>query len=158
MNLLTVDDDGQASVDRTLVLDTRSKTFNMNIAKKFMLNAGSTGFCILPRFVLTGLQSDLSHFEDRVLYAPARLASITEEAIKPDSIFSLNDRMALVDDAMALAKASLSPVSAALTLIKTFAEEKDCKSDLFCWIYWGTGASMTNVALQSSCGKACVRV
>lgn len=63
---------------------------------------------------------------DRVLYTPERLSKIAAEATKEDSIFSLNDRLGLVQDAMALSKAGLLKLSGALTLVDIFKNEKEC--------------------------------
>jgi aminopeptidase 2 len=62
-----------------------------------------------------------------VLYAPERLEKIATEAVKEDSIFSLNDRIGLVHDSVALAKAGLSDVSGTLTLIDIFRSERECQ-------------------------------
>ena len=65
---------------------------------------------------------------DRVLYSPERLAKIAEEAAKSNSVFSLDDRMGLVHDSMALSKAGLAKVSGALDLVNTLRNEKECES------------------------------
>lgn len=69
------------------------------------------------------------HTIDRVLYTPERLTEIAKEAAKPkgESIFSLNDRIGLVHDAMALSKAGLAKLSSALTLVDVLREEKECE-------------------------------
>ena len=64
---------------------------------------------------------------DRVLYTPTRLAAIASEAAKPDSIFSLADRMGLVHDAFALAKAGHLAPSSALNLVHELRVEKECE-------------------------------
>ena len=63
---------------------------------------------------------------DRVLYTPTRLAAIASEAAKPDSIFSLSDRIGLVHDSFALGKAGYLQLSAALNLVNEFRDEKEC--------------------------------
>jgi aminopeptidase 2 len=61
------------------------------------------------------------------------LAKIGKEAVKQDSVFSLNDRLGLVYDSVALSKAGLAQVSSALTLIDILGKaEKECES------YFGT--------------------
>jgi aminopeptidase 2 len=62
-----------------------------------------------------------------VLYSPERLDKIAIEAAREDSIFSLNDRIGLVHDAMALAQAGLAKVSSALNLVNIFRKEKECE-------------------------------
>ena len=67
---------------------------------------------------------------DRVLYSPDVTAKISAEAAKPDSIFSLNDRIGLVLDSVALAKAGFSDTSSMFTLIDGLRAEKECMSSL----------------------------
>lgn len=63
----------------------------------------------------------------RVLYTPERLASIAQEAAKKTgSAFSLNDRIGLVHDAMALAKSGHLKVSAALQMVDILRGEEEC--------------------------------
>jgi aminopeptidase 2 len=70
--------------------------------------------------------ADLDVFlADRVLYSPERLLAIATEAAKPNSAFSLDDRIGLVHDAMALAKAGHLRASAALALINTWCGEEE---------------------------------
>jgi aminopeptidase 2 len=66
-------------------------------------------------------------YADRVLYAPERLDKIAIEAAREGSIFSLNDRIGLVHDVMALAQAGLAKVSSALNLVNIFRKEKECE-------------------------------
>ena len=65
---------------------------------------------------------------DRVLYSPDVTAKISAEAAKPDSIFSLNDRIGLVLDSVALAKAGFSETSSMFTLIDGLRAEEECTS------------------------------
>lgn len=60
------------------------------------------------------------------MYTPERLAAIAKEAAKPDSIFTFEDRIGLINDAPALAKAGLIKVSSMLTLIENFRDETEC--------------------------------
>lgn len=62
----------------------------------------------------------------RALYTPERLVKIAEEAAKEDSAFGLEDRVGLVYDALALAKAGYLDVTAALKLYAAFHKEKEC--------------------------------
>jgi hypothetical protein len=62
-----------------------------------------------------------------VLYNPEITAKISTEAAKPDSIFSLNDRIGLVLDSVALAKAGFSHTSSMFTLIDGLRMEKECE-------------------------------
>ena len=67
---------------------------------------------------------------DRVLYTPERLEKIAEEAAKQNSPFSLNDRLGLIHDAMALSKAGLAKLSSAMTLVDKLKHEKECEPRL----------------------------
>jgi hypothetical protein len=57
------------------------------------------------------------------------VAKIAAEAAKPDgtSVLSLNDRIGLVHDAMALSKAGLAKLSSALTLLDGLKGETECQ-------------------------------
>jgi aminopeptidase 2 len=70
-----------------------------------------------------------------VLYTPTRLAAIASEAAKSDSIFSLADRMGLVHDAYALAKAGYLATSSALNLVHELRAEEECESLVHAWCY-----------------------
>lgn len=69
---------------------------------------------------------------DRVQYSGERLAKIAQEATKKTSIVSVEDRMGLINDTVALAMASLTKTSDALELIKNFSWEKQ---RLFCFSF-----------------------
>lgn len=99
-------DEGKVTVDKSAVLDTREAFFTVDTRRPFKLNAGTYGVY-------------------RVLYSDERLAKIASEAAKDDSIFSLNDRIGLVHDAMALAKSGHATVSSALTVVDLLREEKE---------------------------------
>jgi aminopeptidase 2 len=62
-----------------------------------------------------------------VFYTTERLKKIAEEAAKENSIFSLDDRLALINDSIALAKAGLLPISGMFGLIQSFKNEEECK-------------------------------
>ncbi len=61
------------------------------------------------------------------MYSPDRLKLIGVEAAKEVSVFSIADRVGLVHDAFALAKADLLKMSDALSLVFTLRSEKECK-------------------------------
>lgn len=65
-------------------------------------------------------------WSDRVLYPEERLTRIAREAAQGGAIFSLNDRIGLVHDAMALAKSGYATVSSALTVVDIFKNEIEC--------------------------------
>jgi aminopeptidase 2 len=64
------------------------------------------------------------------LYTPTRLAAISREAAKLDSIFSLNDRIGLVHDSFALGKSGYLQLSAALNLVHELRVEKECAGSI----------------------------
>ncbi|KIO15900.1 hypothetical protein M407DRAFT_235051 [Tulasnella calospora MUT 4182] len=106
LNVRTADASGKVSTDRSVVLSEREATIPLDTSKPFKLNAQTTGVY-------------------RVAYTPERLKKIGEEAAKENSVFSLEDRMGLVSDALILAKAGISQTSAALDLIKSLKNEKE---------------------------------
>ena len=69
----------------------------------------------------------LDIFLDRVLYTPERLSAIASEAAKESSVFTLDDRIGLLQDAMALSKAGFLQLSSTLTLIELWKNEKECR-------------------------------
>lgn len=126
LSIVSTDSSGDPSLDRVL-LSERESTITVDTSKPFKLNGGNTGVCTW----LFNIHTQKDHMDvyhpDRVLYTPERLVKIAEEAGKDRSIFSLEDRIGLVSDAMVLAKASLSKTSGALTLIDLLRVEKECE-------------------------------
>ncbi|TEB36135.1 leucyl aminopeptidase [Coprinellus micaceus] len=104
--------DGKYSVDKTALLQEREQFFPIDTSKHYKLNAGTVGVSLYTP-------------PDRVLYPEERLRKIAEEAAKKDSIFSVNDRVGLVYDALALAKAGQAPLSDALTVVETLKNEEE---------------------------------
>ena len=45
LNLLTVSEDGKATINKDLLLDEREKFIPLDTSKPFKLNADTTGFC-----------------------------------------------------------------------------------------------------------------
>ncbi|KAF9533368.1 leucyl aminopeptidase [Crepidotus variabilis] len=103
---IVTDKDGKRFVDHSPLLSERATHINLDTSKPFKLNAGTSGVY-------------------RVLYTPERLAVIATEAAKEHSIFSLDDKLGLVHDSFALAKAGLAKVSSALTLVDLWKNEKE---------------------------------
>lgn len=62
-----------------------------------------------------------------MLYSDERFAAIAKEAAKGDAVFSLNDRIGLVHDIMALSKAGFCKVSSALTIVDILRDETECE-------------------------------
>uniref|UniRef100_D8QDN2 Aminopeptidase n=1 Tax=Schizophyllum commune (strain H4-8 / FGSC 9210) TaxID=578458 RepID=D8QDN2_SCHCM len=98
--ILTKDETGKVIVDRA-VLSEREGSYAIDTSKPFKLNADSTGVY-------------------HVLYTPERLNKIAQEAAKEDSLFTLDDRLGIVHDAFATAKAGLATLSTALDVVDTF--------------------------------------
>ncbi|KAF7313362.1 Leucyl aminopeptidase [Mycena chlorophos] len=101
----SVGDDGKARTDNGAVLSTREAVFEVDTGRPFKLNADAFGVY-------------------RVLYTPERLSKIAAEAAKPDSMFSLSDRMGLLYDVAALSNAGFLPVSSLLDMVYQWREEK----------------------------------
>ncbi|THV05631.1 hypothetical protein K435DRAFT_849875 [Dendrothele bispora CBS 962.96] len=106
LSILTVDSNGKPTVDRTAILDTREKEFPLDTSKPFKINAGTNGVY-------------------RVLYTSKRLSKIATEVAKPNSAFSLEDRMGLTNDSFSLSKATLMKLSSALTLVDAMQQEEE---------------------------------
>ncbi|KAJ7031993.1 leucyl aminopeptidase [Mycena alexandri] len=106
LQILSVDDEGRAFIDHGVVLREREQFIELNTSRPFKINAGTTGYY-------------------RVLYSPERLKAIALEAAKEKSVFSLQDRVGLVNDAIALAKADLLSINDALSLIYALRSEKE---------------------------------
>ncbi|KAF9650846.1 hypothetical protein BDM02DRAFT_3217429 [Thelephora ganbajun] len=106
LSLLSAGKDGKSTIDNSLILDTREKFIPLDTTKPYKLNANTTGVY-------------------RVLYSPDITAKISAEAAKVDSIFSLNNRIGLVLDSVALAKAGFSDTSSMFTLIDGLRGEKE---------------------------------
>ena len=62
-----------------------------------------------------------------MLYSPERFVAIAKEAAKEDSVFSAEDRLGLVYDALALAKGGYLESSSVLALYDAFRNEKNRK-------------------------------
>ena len=111
-------------LDRGAILSKREDAFEIDIDKPWKLNGGSMGVCASTYFSFLTRHPDIL-CADRVLYTPERLQKIATQAVAPDSIFGVEDRIGLVHDAMALAKSGHLKISAALGLVKTWAGEKE---------------------------------
>ncbi|ESK92997.1 leucyl aminopeptidase [Moniliophthora roreri MCA 2997] len=106
LSILTVDATGKGVVNNLAVLDTREETYTLDTSKPFKLNAGTNGVY-------------------RVLYSEATMKKIADGIAQPNSPFTLEDRLGLISDSMALSKAALMKLSSALTLINALRGEKE---------------------------------
>ncbi|KAK1218706.1 Aminopeptidase 2 mitochondrial [Marasmius sp. AFHP31] len=106
LSILSVGSDGKPTIDNSAILDAREKTYSLDTSKPFKLNAGTNGVF-------------------RVVYSEERYKKIAGELAKPDSPFSLEDRLGLISDSLALSKAALLKLSDALTLIDALRDEKE---------------------------------
>ncbi|KAJ7479467.1 leucyl aminopeptidase [Mycena latifolia] len=105
LNILTFDSEDKPSVNKSLFLSERHTFIPLDTNKPFKLNAlnaSSTGFY-------------------RVLYDSEKFNRLALEVAR----VYVCDRVGLMNDAMALAKANLVKLSSALTLIDGFAGEKN---------------------------------
>ncbi|KAI0743398.1 peptidase family M1-domain-containing protein [Daedaleopsis nitida] len=106
LSLLTVFEDGTPVLDKDILLDEREKFIPLDTSRPFKLNGGTTGFFA-------------------VRYSAARLAKLGEQATAPNSPFTVSDRIGLVLDAFALAKAGYAPLSSALGLVSSLKGETE---------------------------------
>ncbi|RDX48017.1 hypothetical protein OH76DRAFT_1484207 [Lentinus brumalis] len=102
-----------------ILLEEREKFIPLDTSKPFKVNADTTGFYA-------------------VKYSTERLATLGKQATSPGSPFSLSDRIGLVWDAFALAKAGYTPLSSALALVSSFNNE----SEYFVWDTIATNLSI----------------
>jgi aminopeptidase 2 len=131
---IVTDKDGKPSIENTPLLTERATHIGLDTSKPFKLNAGTAGVCMSCCWFLSFYSLVTSVLVDRVLYTPERLTAIAAEAAKEQSTFSLDDRLGLVHDVFALAKAGLAKASSALTLVDLWKNEKECKG-IFRW-FW----------------------
>ena len=61
---------------------------------------------------------------DRVLYSEARLVKLGEIAAQQATPFSVEDRMGLINDVMALATAGFTDMSSVLSLIQVLCKDE----------------------------------
>ncbi|KAJ7118668.1 ERAP1-like C-terminal domain-containing protein [Mycena crocata] len=107
LQILSVDGAGSVSIDREAGLRQKEEFIALATSKQFKFNAGATGYY-------------------RVLYSMDRLKAIGEAASKEESnVFSVQDRVGLINDAVALARADLRKMSDALDLVYTLRLEKE---------------------------------
>ncbi|KZV81200.1 hypothetical protein EXIGLDRAFT_779983 [Exidia glandulosa HHB12029] len=106
LQLLSTDASGKATVDSSLVLREREAKFAVDTTKPYKLNSNTNGVY-------------------RVSYTPERWLKIAEEAARPNSVFTLEDRMGLVSDAFELAQAGYTKTSSALDLAAGLENESE---------------------------------
>lgn len=104
VGLLTVDQDGKSSVDKSTLLSTKSTELAVPASGLWKLNAGTTGVF-------------------RVAYSSDHLNALGVEASKANSALSPEDRVGLVSDAFTLARAGYSTTDGLLSLISHFKNE-----------------------------------
>ncbi|KAG8806528.1 Aminopeptidase 2 mitochondrial [Serendipita sp. 400] len=110
LNLMTVDESGKASVDRSIVMKTREETYEVDTSKPFKLNAGTSGVY-------------------RVLYKPDRVKKLGKQATEASSPFAVTDRIGLISDVMVLGKSGMCRTSDGLALINEMRSE----TEYFVW-------------------------
>ncbi|OJT04088.1 Aminopeptidase 2, mitochondrial [Trametes pubescens] len=106
LNLLVVDNEGKSLLNKATLLDEREKFIPLDTSKPYKLNADTTGFYA-------------------VQYSPDRLTKLGQQAAAPNSPFTLSDRIGIVCDSLALARAGYATVSSALELISVLHSEKE---------------------------------
>lgn len=128
LHILSADAAGHISIDHEVLLREQEQFIALDTSRPFKINAGTTGYCeFLPAINFHRSPTLKFLSADRVLYSPDRLKAIGVEAAKETSAFSLQDRVGLIHDAIALAKGDLMKISNALDLVHAFRSEKECK-------------------------------
>ncbi|KAF9255758.1 leucyl aminopeptidase [Marasmius fiardii PR-910] len=118
LGILSIQSDGTPSIDNSLVLEEREKMYALDTSRPFKLNAGTNGVY-------------------RVLYSEVRMKKIASELSKTNSVFTAEDRLGFINDALALSKASLMKLSDSLTLIDAIRGE----TEFYIWSGISTGLS-----------------
>ena len=75
---------------------------------------------------------------------------IATEMAKTDSIFSVEDRIGFVHDALALTKSGYMEISSALTLVDSLRDDKECKISRMASMSF---SDWFTVPTQISCGQ-----
>ncbi|TCD59793.1 Aminopeptidase 2 mitochondrial [Steccherinum ochraceum] len=123
LNILTAAKDGVVSVDYKTVLRERETTIKLNKALPYKLNANTSGFY-------------------RVLYTGSAAEKIARLVGQKDTPLSVTDRVGLILDAIALAKANFTAVSESLAFLEHFRNEGDA-------IVWTTIAEGLNEVVDT---------
>ncbi|KAH8091342.1 peptidase family M1-domain-containing protein [Cristinia sonorae] len=106
LSILSLPKEGGVRVDHNTVLTEREMTLSLDPAIPFKLNANTTGFY-------------------RVLYSGKIAENVAKLVAQKGSPLSVADRIGLVLDALALAKAGFSNVSDALSFLDHFRREEN---------------------------------
>jgi aminopeptidase 2 len=125
LNILTVNDSGEVTVQRQIVMTAREETYEIDTTKPYKLNAGTSGVC--ESYLMEALKGCLSA-TDRVLYTPERITTLGKQCSQANSPFSVTDRMGLISDVMQLGKSGLLQTSAGLSLIHEIKGDTECES------------------------------
>ncbi|PVG02822.1 putative AAP1-alanine/arginine aminopeptidase [Serendipita vermifera] len=106
LKLLTVDENGNCNIDRSIVMTKREETYPVDTSRPYKLNSGTSGVY-------------------RVLYQPERVKLLGRQAYQQNTPFNVTDRIGLVSDAMVLAKSGMALTSAGLGLINEMKNETE---------------------------------
>jgi len=104
--LKSVDKSGNPTLDRGRLLEEREAKIELDTKQPYLVNGGYRGVY-------------------RVLYPEDRINKIAEAATQKHPIVTLEDRIGLVGDTVALAQAGLAKTSSSLSLIKSFSWEEN---------------------------------
>ncbi|KAH7103952.1 leucyl aminopeptidase [Auriculariales sp. MPI-PUGE-AT-0066] len=106
LQLKTTDAAGNVKIDSTLILREREAQFAFDTSTPWKINAETTGVY-------------------RVAYSLERWAKIAQDMARPDTSFTLDDRMGLVQDVFALSQAGYIKTSSALDLVTGLRNETE---------------------------------
>jgi aminopeptidase 2 len=127
LQLRTTDAAGKSTVDKNLILREREAQFPLDTSKVWKLNADTKGVCELDHLTGCGFSNihAFGDLPDRVAYSPERWVKIAAEIARPGTSFTTEDRMGLVMDVFALARASYGKTSSALELLAGLRNETE---------------------------------
>ncbi|KAH7097538.1 leucyl aminopeptidase [Auriculariales sp. MPI-PUGE-AT-0066] len=106
LQLRVTDASGKTSIDSSLILREREAKFALDTSTTWKLNADTNGVY-------------------RVAYTSERWAKIAQEIARPNSSFTPEDRMGLIDDVFSLAQAGYTKTSSALELLSGLRHESE---------------------------------
>jgi aminopeptidase 2 len=130
----TRDDAGNIVLDCGALLTEKEADLEIDLSRQYLINGGKRGYCT-PFLCLTlhrhpFVTAHLHFFPDRVLYPKDRFRKIAKGASYSDSLFTLEDRIGLLSDALAFSVAGLQQGSAPLGLCERLKREPTCNLPL----------------------------
>jgi aminopeptidase 2 len=126
LSTITKNNHGTSIIDRSHILSKREAMLDLDTSRPFKLNVGTTGVCELL-LISPHRWAVVEIISDRVLYTGNLFDGVMREAVKVGSIFAAEDRVGLLLDTLAFAKAGLAKTSGVLALANALRHDRDCK-------------------------------